>query len=178
MASILFVGETYIKNKTPLSNNIDIHLITDSIEFAQDSVIQDILGTNLYNDLQTKYSAQTLSTIETTLVELIKPALSYASAESAMPFIQTQIRAKGLNHLDSDNATQADISYMRYLRGELKSRSEFYQQRIIKFLCNNTSSFPLYTAENTDIEASSKVPYDCDLFFNTNSCDCDKSCDC
>ena len=179
MAIILLIGEQYLKEKTPLSNNIDIELLKSNIEFAQDSSIQDILGTNLYNDIQVKYSAQTLSSIEIDLVNLIKPTLAYRSAEQSMPFINAQIRNKGINQLNSENATQADIGYMRYLREELRSRAEFLSQRVIKFLCNNSDSFPLYTTSNEDIEPSKKDGYtDFDLYFPTNTCGCSSSSSC
>jgi hypothetical protein len=181
MAIIKFVTETEIKEKSPISNNTDIKLISDSVEYAQDAYIQDVLGTNLYNDIQTKFSAGTLSTIEQQLVDLIKPALIYRSIEQALPFMQSQIVNKGIVHKNSEFSQQADISYMRYLREELKGRTQFLTERIIKFLCNNKTSFPLYVADNDDINPTSKNGYyDCDLYLDSNNgCSCGKtSCNC
>jgi len=182
MALIKFVTETEIKDKSPISNNVDIKLISDSVEYAQDAFIQDILGTNLYVDIQTKFSGGTLSSIEQQLVDLIKPALIYRSVEQSLPFLQSQIVNKGIVHKNSDNATQADISYMRYLREELKGRAQFLQERIIKFLCNNKDSFPLYTSENDDINPTNKNGYyDCDLYLDSynDCCSCNQTnCQC
>lgn len=179
MAIILLIGEQYLKEKTPLSNNIDIELLKSNIEYAQDAFVQDLLGTNEYVDIQTKYSGQTLNSIETELVNLIKPMLAYRAAEQSMPFIQTQIRAKGLNQLNSENANQADIVYMRYLREELRNRAEFLAQRVKNFLCTNKISFPLYTDPNTDISPTKESTYSFSgIYFPSTDCGCSSSSNC
>ena len=181
MSLIKFITETEIKEKSPISNNVDIKLISDSVEYAQDAYIQDILGTNLYVDIQTKFSASTLSTIEQQLVDLIKPALIYRSIEQALPFMQSQIVNKGIVLKNSENSIQADLTHMKYLREELRGRTQFLSERIIKFLCNNKSSFPLYEDNNDDINPTSKNGYyDCDLYLDSyNDCICNKtSCNC
>lgn len=176
MATILLIGEQYLKDFTPVSNNTDIEQIKPHIEFSQDSYTQEILGTNLYNDIQTKYSAQTLSTIEQSLVAILKPALAYRSLEAAIPFMNTQIRNKGLVNQNSENAIQAEMDKMRYLREESRNRAEFYEERAKKFLCNNKTSFPLYEADNEDINPIKSSAYDSDLYFSSNNCDCKTNC--
>lgn len=178
MATVLFIGEQYLKDFTPASNNLDIEQVKPHIEYSQDAYTQDVLGTNLYNDLQTKYSGQTLSTIEQQLVLLIKPALAYRSLEATIPFINTQIRNKGLVNQNSENAVQAEMDRMRYLRDESKNRAEFYEQRVVTFLCNNKASFPLYTADNDDIDPSNKNSYDCDIYYTDYSCNCQDKNNC
>lgn len=172
MASVLFIGEQYLKDFTPVSNNLDIEQVRPHIEFSQDSYVQDILGTNLYNDLQTKYSTQTLNAFETSLLLLIKPALAYRSTEASIPFINTQIRNKGLNLMNSENAIQAEIDRMRYLREECRNRAEFYEERVVKYLCNNSTQFPLYNITNDDITPSGKIRYESDLYFSEGVCGC------
>lgn len=181
MAKILFVTETYIKANSPISNNVDIKLISDSVGYAQDAYVQDVLGTNLYIDLQTKFEDDTLTPIEEQLVELIEPMLTYRAVEQALPFMQSQVRNKGVVHQNSDFSQQADLTYMKYLREELKSRAQFLTERIINFLCTNKAQFPLYTAPNTDISATGKNGYeDFDLYLDSsNGCSCkSNSCGC
>lgn len=165
MANILFIGEEYLKNKTVLSKNIDIDLIAPNIEFAQDNSIQTILGSTFYKSLQASYSAQTLNSDEIELMELIKQVLAYRSAEASLPFVYLQIRNKGINKLNSENATASDFSEMKYLRELLISRSEFYEQRLINYLTLNGSKFPDYISSSSiDIAPNSSLNYDCDLY--------------
>lgn len=174
------ITETYIKQTTPLNNNVDLEEIVNNIEYAQEAFIQDILGTNLYNDIQTKYLAQTLSLDEQTLVMYIKPYLAYKAAEVALPFLQNKVRAKGLVNVNSENAQQADIDRMRYLKDELHGRAEFLGKRLSNYLCDNWTLFPLYSAPNTDMDPSGRSTYECDLWFPTPSCclKCNSNYDC
>lgn len=176
MANTLFIGEQYLKEKTVLSKNIDIDLIVPNIEFAQDNYIQSILGSTFYKSLQSTYSNQTLNVDEIDLVELIKPVLAYRASEASLPFVYMQIRNKGINKLNSENATPADFSEMKYLRELLISRSEFYEQRLINYLNLNGSKFPDYiSSTSTDIAPNSSLNYDCDLFtgnYNSNNTIC------
>lgn len=164
MATVLFIGEQYLKDKTVLSNNIDVELITPNIEYSQDAYIQPVLGSKFYTSLQASYSAQTLNSYETELVNLIKQALAYRAAESSLPFINLQIRNKGINKLNSENAVQADIAEMKYLRETLKSRSEFYEQRIQDYLSKNGNQFPNYVSPDNPISPDKSSSFTCDLY--------------
>jgi hypothetical protein len=174
------ITEEYIKNNTPIGKNVDIELIESNIQYAQEAYIQDILGTDLYNDIQTKYLNRTLSPDEETLVLYIKPALAYRAGEVSLPFMRGQLRNKGVVNMNSENSTQDDSSYMRYLRDELRGRSEYLEQVLKKYLCNNSALFPLYTFSNDEINPS-QSGYDCDLFigdvYYCRNCEC-YNCNC
>jgi len=148
MTNILFITESYIKDNTPLSQNLDIKDIRPNIDPAQDMFIQPILGTNFYNYLLGVYSAQTLTADETTLVMHIKPTLAYRAAEMSLPFIQCQIKNKGPQNQFGDNSNNVDQTVLSYLRNELKNRTEFYETRLKKYLCDNANLFPEYTTNN------------------------------
>ena len=146
--NILFISETYIRENTPLNQNLDIKDIVNNIPSAQDMYIQPILGSNFYDYLLGVYSAQTLTSDEQTLVMLIKPALAYRSAEMSLPFVQYQIKNKGPQSQFGDNSNQVEMTQLSYLRNELKNRAEFYDTRLKKYLCDNGSKFPQYTTNN------------------------------
>lgn len=166
------ITEAYIKQHTPIGTNVDIELLENNIEWSQEAFVQDILGTALYEDIQTKYSTQTLSTNEQLLVLYIKPFLAYKTAETALAFMRGQIRNKGIVNMNSENATQDNIESMRYLRDELKGRSEFLAQRLINYLCNNSSLYPLYIVSQDDMYPTNSSQYECDLYFDEPSCSC------
>lgn len=168
-----FIGEQYLRDLTPISNNLDIELVKPQIEYYEDAYLKDILGDSLYNDLVTKYNAQTLSSIEDTLMLIIKKAVAYGSAQLSMPFINTQVRAKGLMNINAENATQSEIERERLLRQELRDRTNYYETRVRKFLQTNSSSFPLYEYDNDDINPSSEINYECDIYIES----CSKRCD-
>ncbi len=167
---IYFISETYIKENTPLSQNIDVKDILPHIQPAQDLHIQDILGSNFYNYLWTAYSGQTLTANEETLVTKIKPALAYRAAEMALPFIQYQVKNKGIQTQFGDNSVGVGMSELSYLRNELKNRAEFYSVRVVEYLKENSSLFSGYTTNNTtDIDPDKSSPYNCGIVFYKGS---------
>ena len=186
MSNILFITDAFIKENTPLSQNLDIKDIINNIDPAQDMFIQPILGSVFYNALLLAYSAQTLSADETALVMLIKPALAYRSAELALPFIQYQLKNKGPQTQSGDFSAPVGQTELSYLRNELRNRAEFYETRLDRYLQLNGSLFPLYTNQsNANINPSNQASaYDSDFamypscgvnrcngfngFFNTN----------
>lgn len=152
MATQLLVTETYIRDNTPLSQNLDIKDIVHNIGPAQDMFLQPILGSTFYNHIESAYSAQTLTTNETVLYLLIQPMLAYRAAEMSLPFIQYQIKNKGPQTQFGDNSTSVDATAFNYLRNELKNRAEFYTQRIDKYLIHNGSLFTLYQNPGTNVD--------------------------
>ena len=136
--------------------------IVRNIEPASQMHSQPILGSDLYDDLLVKFSAQTLSTIETELVLLIKPMEAYRSAEMAIPFINFQVKNKGIQTQNGNNSNEVDTGVMSYLRKELINRAEFYTERLQTFLCKNSSSFPLYVnpTDDSNMKPNQEIGYD------------------
>jgi hypothetical protein len=166
MALTLFVSESYIKQYTPIGELVAWDELQSSAELAQDSWIQDILGSNFYVYLQGVYAGQTLSANEIVLMNLIKPALAYRVASEAVPFIAFQLKNKGVMTQSGDYAENADLTSIKYVRNELDNRAEFYSLRLSKYLCENSALFPLYISNNsTDMKPNSQG-YDCGIYFD------------
>lgn len=165
MALILFIGEDYLKQNTPLAANIDINLITPNIAFAQDSYIQSMLGSLFYTSLQIDYSGQTMSTGETQLMTLIKPALAYRTLQESIPFLHIQLKNKGTLNLDAESGKQSTVEDMKYLKTMIEYRAEFYEEQAKKFLIANSVDFPNYILPDpTGILPETASSYTCDLY--------------
>jgi len=167
MALILFVSDNYIKQYTPIGSLVEWSELEPSIISAQDSFIQDLLGTNFYNHLQDAYQNQTLTNDEIELVGRIKPALAHKGADQALPFLSFQIKNKGIMTQRGDYSDSSDLSILKYLRNELSNRAEFYSIRLTNWLCENRTLFPQYTVDNsTDMKPKSGKYDGCDLYLD------------
>ena len=113
MATYIWINQQYIKTFTPLNANIDTSEIASHIETAQLIHTREILGKNLYEDLSTKIQNNTLSTPEDELVDILKQALAYRSAEIAIPFLSIKIRNKGTVRMRDDFAEPASVEEMK-----------------------------------------------------------------
>jgi hypothetical protein len=169
MAIALFINEQYIKDNTPLPYNLDAKFIAPNVVFAQDTYIQNMLGSALYNTLQLHYSAQTCNSYETELVNLIQPALAYRASEAALPFIHVQLRNSGTVKLNADNQTvQSSQAEMEYLKDILCGRAEFYEKQVVNYLIFSGMNFPDYIQPDvTGILPSQKSTTTCDLYFRS-----------
>ena len=145
-----FVSEAYLKSFTPISQNIDVSEITPHLEITELIWTREILGKNLYDDLRTKFIAQTLSADEITLIALVKNHISYRAAAEAIPFLSTKIRNKGVMELNGDNEQPASLKKVQWLQDELKNKAEYFETRVIDYLCLHSGKFPLYNSADTE----------------------------
>jgi len=70
-ANILFISETTLKDRSLLQDNVDPKLIRPTIKQAQDMYIEPILGTGLYQELQTQIEDATVSVLNAKLHTLM-----------------------------------------------------------------------------------------------------------
>jgi hypothetical protein len=165
MAKALFIDDEYLRDYTPLGKSIDIEEIYPYVSDAQDVYTQDVLGTPLYNDLVDKlYLGITYSSIEMQLVDLCSKSLSYWTIYMALPTIAIKIRNIGVARTQGENTQQSTMEELKYLRQEMKDLGEFFNTRIVNFLCDNSTQFPLYNAASPDMYPSIRQ-YDSDIYL-------------
>jgi len=159
-----FISETYIKNNSPVTYNIDSKDLYSHVDTAEQVHIQSILGSEFYDDLKTKYEAQTLSTDESTLVQYwIKPADLWRSLALALPWIHYNLRNKGFMDNTDDNASHTGFSEFKFMLNETTNRAEFLENQLIKYLCENSSLFSLYTSQDGLTPPNSENRFDSGL---------------
>ena len=169
---INFVSEAWIKDDFKvIPQNVDPNLITPHIRYAQDAYIKDILGPKFYDSLQQSYASASMNSYETALVELIKPALAYRATQCAIPYISAQIRNKGVNHLNSENAQPVDYSIVKDLSNDCASRFAYYVNEIQLYLDNNVSNFTNYQTPDPTLPGPNSPEVECDIFIEKRWCD-------
>lgn len=156
MPDTLFISENYIKSYTPIGELCQWTEILPTALIVQQSTFQDILGTNFYNYLLNKFATQTLNPDEIVLMNYIKPALAYRVADKTLPFINYQIRNKGVMVQRGDYSDAVDIDTLRYLREELSGSADFHEKRLIEYLCKNENLYPQYKNNNMDYMSPAK----------------------
>ena len=103
MSYVLFISEEKIKNSTSLSGSVDMDFILPYIKTSQRMYIEPKLGTDLFEALQTKITAGSLSGIYQTLVDdYIMETLVHYSFYSALPFLRVRVSNNGVGIKTSD----------------------------------------------------------------------------
>lgn len=150
--AVLFVNEDKLKSSTAINYNVDTAFLLPFLKIAQDKHLQIILGTKLYDKLQNDIAGvdgATLQGLYKTLVDdYIQDAIIHYALVEALPFISFQIKNGSITQKNSENGTAATRQDVDYLVQKERDSAEFYGQRIVEYLCNDSSSFPEYS-QNT-----------------------------
>ena len=158
----LMISATRLKKDTALGGSVDDNLIMPYILLAQDMNILPVLGTDLYDKLKSEVQAGTLAGAYKTLMETyIQPALVQFSFSQLAPylrlrFVNNAVVVMGATE-QSSSATYDDI---KPLMDTATDAAEFYRQRMISYLQNNTSSFTEYTSNTgADLDPTTRNYY-------------------
>lgn len=157
MATALFVTTTDVKRFTIVDGNVDNDKFIQFIEIAQTIYIQNILGTDLFEALQSKISGSTLTGDYETLVETwIKPCLIWYAFHEYLTWAGVTVGNKGVFKHTSEAAIVVEPAELNVLLDKAKSYADYYQGRLNDYLCANSGLFPEYvTNSNGDVAPSS-----------------------
>jgi hypothetical protein len=144
----LFISETYLKTFAPINNLVDVATLFPFVKSAQDKYIIRYLGKDLYVRLQQGVTDADLNSDEVELLALLQPALAWYALFDALPFINYQVRNKGVLSQGGDNTTNAGLTELKFLREEASSNAEYYLQQVVFYLCDNSKKFPEYCSDN------------------------------
>jgi hypothetical protein len=168
--SFLFIDDEYLRTYTPLGKSIDIDQIYPFVSEAQNIYTQDLFGTPLYNYLEWKlYTGLTFSTTyflqqEIDLINIASKALAYWTIYLALPHLAIQIRNIGLGRATAENVQVAAVQELKYIREEMQNLAEFWNQRVVNYICENSEYFPLYNAKSDDMYPQT-YQYDSDIYI-------------
>ena len=158
----LYISSTRLKKDTALGGSVDDNLIMPYILLAQDMYILPILGTDLDNKLKSEIQAGTLAGAYKTLIEdyLQKALVQFAFAELA-PFMRLRFVNNAIVVMGAtDQSSSASYDDIKPLMDRAKDAAEFYRERTIDYLRNNTSSFSEYSSNTgADLDPTTRNYY-------------------
>ena len=157
MNNILLVSETYMRDNLPISRNIDFKLIKPNIQASQDLWLQDCMGSEFLEHILIEFSGQTLTPDEEILIlNYIKTQVAYRSLAMTLPFSQNQIVNKGVQKQREDYSEPTSFQEFKFLLNSVENRAQFYEDRLVKYLCDNSNLFPLYRTQDGIISPNDK----------------------
>jgi len=157
--SALFCNEDKLKKSTAINYNVDTAFLLPFLKIAQDKHLQIILGTKLYNKISTDIEDNDLTGAYKTLVDdYIQDSIIHYALVEALPYLSFQIKNGSVIQKNSENGTAATKSDITWLIQKERDTAEFYAQRIVDYLCENSSSYPEYTTNTgSDISPTSNA---------------------
>lgn len=175
MATInLMMGETYLKQNSIINDNADMKVITPTIEDVQRLYIEDLLGTRLYNEILSQIASSNVSTLNQTLLDsYLLPAMKYYVLCECTPVFKWRYMNKGVMVKNSENSQPADTQEILYMMDKWKNNAEKLAKRVTDYLCAESASYPLYSANSEPYESQPNLNnFTHGLFFDEGD-DCD-----
>ena len=157
----LFATPLDLKKNSVISGNLDDDKLNFVIKNSQIIHIQNYLGTDLYDELQVKALAGTLSAVQELLIDdYISDMLVWWSLTEFVSVGAYTISNKGiLKHTDETAETvskaEIDALVLRY-----QKTAEYFTERLVRFLCDNSTDYPEYnTNSGSDINPEKSSTY-------------------
>jgi len=161
----IFITSEDIKRYSILDGNVDNDKFNQFVEIAQDIHVQEYLGTDLYEKIQSLILTSTIDDIgnaayKTLLESYIKPMhIRWASVEF-MPYLAYTVSNGGIYKHSSENSESVNIAEVNLLTERSRSTAQFYTRRLVSFLCDNSTNYPEYnTNSNGDITPNKDSNY-------------------
>jgi len=144
----LYISSTRLKKDSAIGGSVDDNLIMPYILLAQDMHILPILGTDLDAKLKAEIQAGSLAGVYKTLVETyLQPALVQFSFTQLIPYLRLRFVNNAVVVMGAtDQSSSATYDDLKPVMDTATDAAEFYRQRMIDYLRNNSSSFPEYTS--------------------------------
>ena len=149
MAYVLFISEQKLKDSTAINLNVSTDLLLPYVRQAQKLYVEPKLGTDLYEKLKSEITAGTLAGAYKTLVDdYIGDMLPNWAFFHAIPFLRFKIENGNIYSKTSETGTALSTEEAQHLREEVRNTAEYYTERMIEYVTNNTTDFPEYNTNS------------------------------
>ena len=155
MAKALFITTKDIKRYSVLSGSVDPDKFIYMVEIAQDTEVQNYLGTQLLEKIQNLILAGTINdpanaAYKTLLETYIKPMTIYWALVCYMPFAAYTVANGGVYKHTSESSVTVDKDEVDYLVEKYRDIAQFYTNNFIDFMVYNQTTYPEYNANTQD----------------------------
>ena len=165
MSYVLFVSEDKLKDSTAINMNVDVAFLLPYVRIAQEKYIETKLGTNLFVAIQGMISAGTIGNVgnanyKILLDDYIADVLVHYAFYEVLPFLRYKVQNNNVVSKTAENSNPLSRAEAQDLRSEVSNTAQFYTERLINYLCDNSNLFPEYsTNTGSDISPDSNAYY-------------------
>ena len=155
MAYVLFISESKLKESTAINLQVDTDLLLPYVRQAQKIYVEPKLGTTLFEKIKTLITDGTIGNVgnenyKKLLDEYIGDMLPNWAFYHAVPFLRFKVENGNIYSKTSETGTSLTTEESQHLREEIRNTAEYYTERMIEYITNNTSLFPEYSTNSGD----------------------------
>tara|TARA_R110002020_G_scaffold9069_6_gene36290 strand:- start:745 stop:1320 length:576 start_codon:yes stop_codon:yes gene_type:complete len=162
---ILFISEEKLKDSTAIVQSVSIDILLPYVRQAQKLFVEPKLGTKLTDKLKELIRLGTIGNVgneayKTLLDDYIGDMLPQWSLYTCVPYLRFKIENGNIYSKTSENGTALTTAEAQHLREECRNAAEYYTERMIDYVTNNTASFPEYsTNTGSDVDPDRNAYY-------------------
>lgn len=152
----LFISAANVKNLGVLEDNVDVKLINNTTIMVQDMDLQYLLGTDLYNEIADQINNNTLTALNTTLLnEYITNYLVCAVTADIAVTMNYRYANKAIITANSDNQQPVSSPELELIRAKWQGKADFYSKRMTQYLKQERANYPLFfnNQDESDIQS-------------------------
>jgi len=150
MSYVLFISEDKLKDSTAINMNVDVNLLLPYVRQAQKVYVETKLGTDLTQKLKDLIVAGTVDSVgneayKTLLDDYIGDMMPNWGLYLLVPFLRFKVENGNIYSKTSETGNALSTEEAQHFREEIRNTAEYYTERMISYICNNSSLFPEYT---------------------------------
>lgn len=147
---VLLTNENIIKSTTNMFENISGNYLLPSIVQAQDIDLEEIIGTELKNELQRQVFNNNFKNLYKTLLDdYIQPFLTYSSIVRLIPIVSYKIGNAGVMTTADEKMNPLQSNQIDKIKAEYQNIADVYKNRLQRFLLKNFNEIPELGASTT-----------------------------
>lgn len=144
---VLLVSENFVKNISPISDNLSGKYLLASIREAQEVSLKSIIGSTLLE--RCKEMIQDGSIEESAdyaeLVERCRYYLAYTAIAECTMKVSYKIANAGVVRTTDENLTAPSFAEVALIERQYKNKADYYCYELQRWLCANNAHFPELT---------------------------------
>ena len=163
MSYVLFISEAKLKSSTAINLNVDVAILLPYVRQAQKLYVETKIGTDLSDKLKSLIQAGTLgdagnAAYKTLVDDYIGDMLPNWAFYHCIPFLRFRIEGGNIYSKTSETGTALSTEESQHLREEVRNTAEYYTERMIDYICNNSTLFSEYgTNSGSDVNPSKEA---------------------
>tara|TARA_R110002051_G_scaffold313353_1_gene389392 strand:- start:389 stop:907 length:519 start_codon:yes stop_codon:yes gene_type:complete len=145
--------------------NIDVQFLLPYVRIAQKKYVETKLGTNLFVAIQGMISGGTIGNVananyKTLLDDYVADMLVHYAFYEVLPFLRYKVQNNNVVSKTAENSNPLSRTEAQDLRSEISNTAQFYTERLVDYLCNNSSLFAEYsTNSGSDVNPNTESYY-------------------
>lgn len=169
MAETLFIQPSEITETTIMGGNVDIDKYLYAIANAQITVIEPLLGSELYDKMKTDFTVPTTyaGDYATLYAEFIKPITKFQATAEYIEVSSYTLANAGLFKHAPEGSEIVDKDEAQFLAQKYSALAQMYVQRFYKWICKNPITE--YKTAQDEVNASKNMKLTGGLWFGSKA---------